>query len=207
MIHDEKSTRKPLSGRVKAQRERILTAAQDCFVKHGFHAASMASIAETAGMSAGLIYRYFPNKSAIVLAIIERQTEIELEDMRQFSAATDPTEALVETFAAWSRPEPGMRIMNAALFLEASAEATRDEAVAKAMQQVDELYYHELQSLMARPAAQGGFGMPAETARRRSLVLLCLVEGLAVRATRDPGLDLDWLRAALGEVMPHLVGK
>ena len=48
---------RPLSGkaeaRIGAQRERILTAAQECFIGHGFHAASMASIAETAGMSAG----------------------------------------------------------------------------------------------------------------------------------------------------------
>ena len=59
--------------RAEAQRERILCAAQRCFIECGFHAASMASIAETAQMSAGLMYRYFENKSAIVLAIIERQ--------------------------------------------------------------------------------------------------------------------------------------
>src|SRR3546814_16038354 len=47
--------------RTLAQRERILCAAQKCFVEHGFHAASMASIAETAEMSAGLIPREFEN--------------------------------------------------------------------------------------------------------------------------------------------------
>ena len=61
--------------RAEAQRERILCAAQRCFIEYGFHAASMASIAETAQMSAGLMYRYFENKSAIVLAIIERQLQ------------------------------------------------------------------------------------------------------------------------------------
>ena len=40
----------------------ILDAAKKCFIEHGFHAASMANIAETAGMSPGLIYRYFENK-------------------------------------------------------------------------------------------------------------------------------------------------
>ena len=39
--------------RAEAQHERILSAAQQCFIEHGFHAASMASIAETAEMSAG----------------------------------------------------------------------------------------------------------------------------------------------------------
>lgn len=37
--------------RAEVQRERILCAAQKCFIEHGFHAASMANIAETAQMS------------------------------------------------------------------------------------------------------------------------------------------------------------
>ncbi|WP_019466700.1 TetR/AcrR family transcriptional regulator [Dyella japonica] len=205
MSKQGKTDEKPLSERAREQRERILAAAQDCFVRYGFHAASMANIAEAAKMSAGLIYRYFPNKSAIVLAIIERQTEMELEDMRAFDSSMDLTEMLVETFGTWTRPTPDMRIMNAALFLEASAEATRDEAVATAMHQVDQLYFGELQAILTRPAAEGGFGMPAELARQRALVLTCLVEGLAVRAARDPALDPQWLRSALGEAMQHLL--
>ena len=59
--------------RAQAQRDRILNAAQQCFIRHGFHAAGMAGIAQAAQMSPGLIYRYFDNKNAIILAIIERQ--------------------------------------------------------------------------------------------------------------------------------------
>src|SRR3546814_7429913 len=76
--------------RTLAQRERILCAAQKCFVEHGFHAASMASIAETAEMSAGLIYRYFENKNAIILAIVERRSEehtSELQSLMRISYA------------------------------------------------------------------------------------------------------------------------
>src|SRR3546814_11085391 len=52
----------------------------------------MASIAETAEMSAGLIYRYFENKNAIILAIVERQLQLLSEDIRldrQVDLATD----------------------------------------------------------------------------------------------------------------------
>ena len=63
--------------RAAKQRERILDAAEVCFIQHGFHAASMAGIAQTADMSAGLIYRYFDSKAAIVKAIIERHLESE----------------------------------------------------------------------------------------------------------------------------------
>ncbi|MFC4761976.1 TetR/AcrR family transcriptional regulator [Dyella koreensis] len=203
--HEKSIEEAPLSRRAREQRERILSAAQQCFVKYGFHAASMANIAEAAEMSAGLIYRYFPNKSAIVLAIIEQQTEIELEDIRALSASTDFTEALVEAFAIWSKPTPDMRMMNAALFLETSAEATRDPQVAEAIQHADDLCFAEFRAWLARPREQGGVGMTAALSERRSLVFLCMIEGLAVRAARDPSMDLDLLRGALAEVMPRLI--
>src|SRR5690606_41896893 len=92
-----------VSKRAQAQRERILAAAQKCFVESGFHAASMASISEAAGMSPGLIYRYFENKNSIILAIIERQ----LEEGRADSAALRSDSALgpriIELFGSWQQ--------------------------------------------------------------------------------------------------------
>src|SRR3546814_19480203 len=68
--------------RTLAQRERILCAAQKCFVEHGFHAASMASIAETAEMSAGLLYRSFQKDNAIILPTDELPLPHMAEDIR-----------------------------------------------------------------------------------------------------------------------------
>ena len=207
MTRDEKIDEASLSPRAREQRERILVAAQHCFVKYGFHAASMANIAEAAAMSAGLIYRYFPNKSSIVLAIIERQSKIELEDIRALSASTDPVEALMECFVEWSRPRPDMRIMNAALFLETSAEATRDKQVATAIHHADELACTEFRQWLEKPVDEGGIGMSKAVSERRSLAMMLLIEGLAVRAARDPKLDPQLLREALAEVMPYLMGE
>ncbi|WP_346949504.1 helix-turn-helix domain-containing protein [Dyella sp.] len=205
MSRDDKNDETPLSPRAREQRERILAAAQHCFVKYGFHAASMANIAEAAAMSAGLIYRYFPNKSSIVLAIIERQSEMELEDIRALGASTDPVDALMECFVEWSRPRPDMRIMNAALFLETSAEATRDKQVANAIHHADELACTEFRQWLEKPAEEGGIGMSPAISERRSLALMLLVEGLAVRAARDPKLDTELLREALAEVVHKLM--
>ena len=57
--------------RAEQQRARILDAARRCFSERGFQGASIAAIAEAAGMSQGLIYRYFTNKAAIVRAITD----------------------------------------------------------------------------------------------------------------------------------------
>jgi TetR/AcrR family transcriptional repressor of uid operon len=42
------------------RRAEILAAAERCFVRSGFHQASMHEICIEAGMSPGNLYRYFP---------------------------------------------------------------------------------------------------------------------------------------------------
>ena len=60
---------------IQAQSDRraeILAAAQRCFVRSGFHGASMQDICAEAGMSPGNLYRYFPSKEALIAGIAER---------------------------------------------------------------------------------------------------------------------------------------
>ena len=54
------------------RRAGILAAAQRCFVRSGFHGASMQEICAEAGMSPGNLYRYFPSKEALIAGIAER---------------------------------------------------------------------------------------------------------------------------------------
>jgi AcrR family transcriptional regulator len=54
------------------RRAEILSAAQRCFVRSGFHGASMQEICAEAGMSPGNLYRYFASKEALVAGIAER---------------------------------------------------------------------------------------------------------------------------------------
>ncbi len=54
------------------RRAEILAAAQRCFVRSGFHGASMHDICSEAGMSPGNLYRYFPSKEALIAGIAER---------------------------------------------------------------------------------------------------------------------------------------
>ena len=51
------------------RRSQILDAALVCFAKRGFHQASMHDISAEAGISVGLIYRYFENKEAVISAM------------------------------------------------------------------------------------------------------------------------------------------
>jgi len=191
------------TGRAEAQRERILAAAQKCFIESGFHAASMASIADTAGMSAGLMYRYFENKGAIVLAIIERQLRDAHESLSREGPASDLAADLLALFRGWQARDP--RVMNAALYLEMSAEGTRDPQVATAIRQADAQLHEDLKAWIARPREQGGLGLPADRAASRAVMLQSFVRGLAVNAVRTPELDAALVRLAIEDFVRSLL--
>jgi AcrR family transcriptional regulator len=188
--------------RAVAQRERILNAAQSCFIKHGFHSAGMALVAEAAEMSPGLIYRYFPSKSAIILAIIERQLEEARADIRKLYGAQDFAAGIYDCFRQWGSADP--LVMNATLFLEMSAEGARDPAIANALRASDLALRKELSTWMSADPGQGGKGLPTELATVRAISLVCFVEGLAVRALREPDLSPEALKAAIDHFLKGL---
>lgn len=189
--------------RAQAQRERILVAAQKCFVLHGFHAASMANIAETAGMSAGLIYRYFKAKNDIILAIIERQLEEARADIAKLHANSDVVEGIAEVFRQWKANDPG--ITNAALFLELTAQATRDAEIAAATHASDKVLRADLVAWFARSSEQGGMGVPESEVEMRVLIVQSLIEGLAIRSIAQPELSVAEVKVALEHILPVLL--
>lgn len=186
----------------ESQRERILDAAQKCFIEHGFHAASMATIAETAAMSTGLIYRYFESKNAIVLAIIARELDGKRAKIEELHAGADFVAKVLGTFRHWQTGDP--QAMNAALFLEMSAEAAREPEIARAIHCSDKLTREDFERWLGRSREDGGLGLPKVVARSRAILMQCVIEGLAVRAVRDPELDLETLRIALEPLFLHL---
>ncbi len=197
---------KPVStkaeARAEAQRERILSAAQQCFIEHGFHAAGIASIADKAGMTASLIYRYFENKNAIILAIVERQLELLRNDI-QLNHPIDLPAEMIDNYGRACISDG--RGMNSALLMEMSAEATRDPQIAAALDHYDTTLRTGLIDWLMRDKQAGGHELPADLAPARALLLQCLFEGLKLRETREPQLDRTLLTAALREFVPLLL--
>lgn len=192
------------SERALAQRERVLCAAEQCFLRRGFHAASVADIAATAEMSAGLIYRYFENKDAIVMAIIERQLAEGEALIAGLQSRDDLLGLFLMAYDHWhQRGERGTR---AALFLEIAAEASRHPGIAATLQQADATIRARLREAVQRHA-QGSSGapLPAAELQHRTLLLQLLLEGLAVRTIREPSLTRAQLRAALEALLPRLL--
>lgn len=85
-----------------ARRRQLLDAAAQLMERSGSHGVSMQSIADEAGVSVGLIYRYFGNKEdlvqAVIVAVLDEMTRA-INDSA--SAETDAVRRIVSVFAAY----------------------------------------------------------------------------------------------------------
>jgi AcrR family transcriptional regulator len=66
-----KPRKKPSQSRSRQTVEAIVEAAARVFAARGYHQTNTNDIAERAGVSVGSLYEYFPNKDAILVALVE----------------------------------------------------------------------------------------------------------------------------------------
>src|SRR5437899_8379150 len=106
------SSSKPMSQPTQVEtsldrRSQILDAALVCFAKRGFHQASMHDISAEAGISVGLIYRYFENKEDVISAMADRhkkQIHEILERARQAPSLLESLEILFTAHCCENEP-------------------------------------------------------------------------------------------------------
>ena len=70
--------------------EKILAAARRLFAQQGYTASSMRQVAETAGIGKATIYHHFPNKQAIVMALLGNNLARMAEALERVRAESDP---------------------------------------------------------------------------------------------------------------------
>ena len=73
------------------RRREILDTAIELFYKKGFSHTSISDIAQKAGISQGLCYRYFPSKEAIADAAVDRYAQMLLDKTTPVLCAPDRT--------------------------------------------------------------------------------------------------------------------
>lgn len=193
-------------GRMATQEERrrqIVDAAACCVRRSGFHAASMAEIAQTAGLSVGQIYRYFDNKEAIISAIVAR----DVAEMREWFAEMqghqgELVDAIVDNCA--SAIDEHYDRERAALDLEVSAEAARNPAVA-AMVEAADAEKRALGRGLLRELAPDDCDEDQLSARHE--VLCMLFEGMSVRGVNNPGADREAITRVLQATVRRLLSQ
>jgi AcrR family transcriptional regulator len=82
------------------RRRQILAAARVLFAERGFHATTTRDLAAAADINDALIYRYFPDKQAILAALIDEAIAVFQELPKPPDQAPLPLDHLLELFGA-----------------------------------------------------------------------------------------------------------
>ncbi len=83
----------PRQRRSRVLVKRIVDAAADLLAADGYEALTTNRIAEAASVSVGSLYQYFPNKNAIVAALVEQLATGVQDDILDMLRRADPAEA------------------------------------------------------------------------------------------------------------------
>lgn len=75
--------REPRQDRSRATRQRLLEAAIECLASMGWAGATVAVVAERAGVSRGAAQHHFRTREELVTAAVEYGAEVRLEQLRQ----------------------------------------------------------------------------------------------------------------------------
>ena len=138
----------PLAEPQLDRRTQILNAAIVCFAKRGFHQTSMHDISAEAGISVGLIYRYFANKEAVIAAMADRhKREIQtvLERAQEAPTLLEALEILFTAHCCETSPQ-----IQSAFVVDLYAEASRNPQMADLVRGVLQTSMDGVTDLIAR---------------------------------------------------------
>jgi TetR/AcrR family transcriptional regulator, transcriptional repressor of aconitase len=164
-----------------ARREHILSAARRCFLRDGFHATSMQDLFAEAGLSSGAVYRYFPSKDDLIIAIAAANMQ-EVVALVHTIATQQPGRSVgavlaeLLTIVRAKHDEDGL----GGLALLVWAEALRNPSLA---QQFTELLAQLRADIAEVVRAHQGLGnLPADVAAEAlATVLMSIVPGFIVQ--------------------------
>ena len=88
------------NGEIKEKKKIIINTAIELFNEFGYNSVGVDKIIDKAGIAKTTLYRYFPSKEKLVVAVLEEIGNRYIEDMDSTatSLSSDPTEKLLATF-------------------------------------------------------------------------------------------------------------
>ena len=183
------------------RRDEILSAAQRCFVRSGFHQTSMQEICTEAGMSAGNLYRYFPSKEAIIAGIAERDRA----EVAQDFARADLSQGLFAVLEGMARHHFTVRsIEQVKLCTEIMSEARRNAEIARISEAFDADVRKWLVGMFETAAGRGDVSKDADIDGAVDMLMI-IADGVWWRRALDPNFRADALIPIFMDVTRHLL--
>ncbi len=179
------------------RRTRILDAAEHCFARNGFHRTTMQDICKEAGVSAGALYLYFPSKEALMEGISTRSREEVLENFAKLDQPRDFIAALAQLMEDCILRKPAYKSI---LWLEISAEATRNPAIRATHRNCERQINGALAALLDR-AQKSGRIEPMLPIPEIVETMSVIADGLFLRRAVDP----EFSAAQVGQTILSLM--
>jgi AcrR family transcriptional regulator len=200
----------------EVRRTQILDAARNCFASFGFQGTSVDRIATEAGVSVGLLYRFFNSKAAIIEAIIIEEVEAQLAQLGQAIDINTLDARATSNLAMRALGEASLDPKRMAMMFEISAEVCRNPKLRTFLR---DRHVRAMASLREKLVERGAEEkIAAETVARVDLAS-AIVSGLGTRAllhsdalskgTSDEMQVLidDIFALALDRKRPHSAGR
>ncbi len=177
----------------EAMREQILEGGRRAFIAGGFRGTSVPSIAAEAGVSVGLIYRYFPSKEELFLELCISGTPAELEELAEHLAPIDdPVERL--TVAIDSYFDALLQAIGAPLVLQALAAAPADERIRTALRRRGDDLRGFSAAFVRDAIVRGELPADADVDEIAAATTMLLDGALVAVAEQGDALDRDEIR-------------
>lgn len=183
------------------QRQRILKAAADCFVRDGFHGTSMQKICAEAQMSPGALYRYFPSKESIIAAIIEGERAERTRMFDSLAGAPSMIEALIGCMREMIGDDG---TTCAKLGPEIMAESARNPKLQEMLGPFEDETWTMLRAVLVRAQAQGEIDPDIDLDDLMTL-LFAMGDGILLNNQIHPDWKISARLPAIGRLLSRMV--
>ena len=142
-------------------RQELISAAEACFVSHGFHASSVDEVAERAGYTKGAVYSNFASKEDLFFAVYQRRVEQALTEVAPGLRQAGPERALdwlaTSTMQRRDRDDGWL-----AVFFEFWAHVLRHPELRDRFAAIHARFLEPLAGAVRQLAADRGLALPAD---------------------------------------------
>jgi AcrR family transcriptional regulator len=190
-------TPRPMRADAQRNYQRLLDAAAAAFAEHGADDASLEEIARRAGVGIGTLYRHFPSREALLVAVYRDQVDAVRARADELLESGDPAAALADWLRALSAFSSTKRNLTSALLETLGKDSDLLSACSTVIMGAAE-------DLLAR-AQEAGEVRPDASAR--DLVRLVHAVNIAAQAApSDPGQPDRLIRFILDGLRPQPAG-
>ncbi len=165
----------------EARREEILDRAVEAFGKFGYHATSMREIAKVCGLSQAGLLHYYPNKEALLLALVDRREQNQAHEITKDIALW--VDGILKQEAA-NEKEKALTQLWANLVGEATDPAF------PAHSYFVKRYSRTRKDMAQQIAGISGHQQPTEEDQVKAAILVALWDGLQTQWLLDPKFDM-----------------